>query len=409
LAPIAPSARTQRVGHVLRLVWRLIKLTLLSLGALLVVFAAAAFVYSRIVTYESELIAWPAESDFIQPVTWQPRNPKHIRILSINGGGILGVVDLEILKYLETKSGQPIADLFDFVSGPSTGAIITAGLLLPDKTGKPKYSAQALIDAYTDLARQILGSPLYHRVLTLNGLLGPRLLNHTKVILVHQLFGDAQFGDLIRPAMIPVFSRSSGGLEVFRNWDRREANVYLAPLISATTAVPTFFPAVQLEDHNHHAGLYSDAAFVLNNPAELAFLHALERYPDADFTIVSLGTSSRDLVTLDQGVYGGTLDWIGPLLSMIFTGQNDVALSALARLETIHLPFKLDTFRIAPKIDWRWNSMDGSDANIARLKRASTDYIAKNHSELDRVLTELEKIDPSSEGLSTLPSDAAPQ
>ena len=49
-------------------------------------------------------------------------------ILSIDGGGMRGIIPLAMLIYLEEQTSTPAYDLFDMVGGTSTGAIIAAGL-----------------------------------------------------------------------------------------------------------------------------------------------------------------------------------------------------------------------------------------------------------------------------------------
>src|SRR3954471_2747681 len=79
-----------------------------------------------------------------------------MRILSIDGGGIRGIIPGQVLVALEQKlqrlSGKPelrIADAFDLIAGTSTGGILTCLYLCPDeKTGKPKFTAAAAVDLY---------------------------------------------------------------------------------------------------------------------------------------------------------------------------------------------------------------------------------------------------------------------
>ncbi|MPZ38076.1 MAG: hypothetical protein GEU95_08415 [Rhizobiales bacterium] len=365
---------------------KIAKVLFFSLGALTLVFAVSAFFYNRFAHYESELLAWPPQPEFIAPVEWKPDNPDRVRILSIDGGGVDGIVTLEILKYLEEQSGQAISKQFDFITGTSTGAIITVGLLLTDGDRSPRYSADELITAYTDLAQKILYAPLYHKILTLNGILGPRLLNHAKIVVTHDIFADARFADLSRPALVPVFSRNVSGLETFRNWTDRGANIFIGPLVAAATSAPTYFPAVQLEGNDKQAGLYADAALIVDNPAQLAFLHALQQHPDGDFVVVSLGTRHISDVSLRNGVSGGALDWLGPIRSMIANGQKDLSTSALDILQTTEKSYHLEAFRVAPEIPWDASQFDGSAANIARLRRVARDYIADHQEEFAKIL-----------------------
>ena len=61
---------------------------------------------------------------------------KKIRILSLDGGGIRGVIPGVILSYLENKlqtkdkSNLKIGDYFDFIAGTSTGGILACAYLM---------------------------------------------------------------------------------------------------------------------------------------------------------------------------------------------------------------------------------------------------------------------------------------
>ncbi|OQU84037.1 hypothetical protein SORBI_3005G219100 [Sorghum bicolor] len=73
-----------------------------------------------------------------------------LTVLSIDGGGIRGIIPATILARLETLlqriDGQDarIADYFDFIAGTSTGGLITAMLSAPGKDKRPLFAAKEI-------------------------------------------------------------------------------------------------------------------------------------------------------------------------------------------------------------------------------------------------------------------------
>jgi patatin-like phospholipase/acyl hydrolase len=79
------------------------------------------------------------------------------RILSIDGGGVKGVMPAAFLAAVEQSIGRPIGDYFDLIAGTSTGGIIALGLGL----GMP---ATDIVRFYEDLGPAIFGGSRLWRI-----------------------------------------------------------------------------------------------------------------------------------------------------------------------------------------------------------------------------------------------------
>src|SRR5690242_5324708 len=99
--------------------------------------------------------------------------PQFFRILSIDGGGIRGLIPARILTVLEKKlqdaASDPtlrIGDCFDLIAGTSTGGILTCAYLVPEKgnPARPRYSAPDAVDLYLQNAAKIFDLSFWQRL-----------------------------------------------------------------------------------------------------------------------------------------------------------------------------------------------------------------------------------------------------
>jgi patatin-like phospholipase/acyl hydrolase len=70
------------------------------------------------------------------------------RILSIDGGGVRGIIPARLLQALEERTQKPVHQLFDLIVGTSTGGLIALALSCPTTENKPRYSAKNVVDFY---------------------------------------------------------------------------------------------------------------------------------------------------------------------------------------------------------------------------------------------------------------------
>lgn len=99
--------------------------------------------------------------NFCQPKLTSPKTLKLINaehepkkrvysVLSIDGGGIRGIIPARVLAEVEKITEKRIANLFDLIGGTSTGGILTLGLTKPSEMDPslPAYTAQDMLNMY---------------------------------------------------------------------------------------------------------------------------------------------------------------------------------------------------------------------------------------------------------------------
>ena len=105
------------------------------------------------------------------------------RILSIDGGGVRGIIPAQVLVRLERKirrksgdAGARIADCFDMLAGTSTGGLLVCLLLSPDleNPDRPRFTARDAVRLYLQRSGEIFSIPLPHRISSLEGLTDER-------------------------------------------------------------------------------------------------------------------------------------------------------------------------------------------------------------------------------------------
>ena len=240
------------------------------------------------------------------------------KILALDGGGIRGVMTLQVLikmeELLAEKSGQGenfrLCNFFDYIGGTSTGAIIAAGLAI----GK---SARFLSDFY-----QEVGPAMFEKAFILQRL---KHLYKSEPLTekLQEVFGaDTTLTSDTLKCLLLVVTRnvstdspwpiSSNPYAKYNAPDRRDRNsqIPLWQLVRASTAAPVFFPpeVVQWDpDDPAKAFLFEDGGLTpYNNPAFL--LARMATHPayrlswptgEKNLLVMSLGTGSAPSVDSD--------------------------------------------------------------------------------------------------------------
>ena len=265
-----------------------------------------------------------------------------IRILTIDGGGIRGILPGQILTKLEEiikeKSGDTdakIGDYFDMIAGTSTGGILTAFLLCPDFNGKAKYTAKEAVSIYIEQGGDIFEKSFGHSITSAGGITDEKYQSsNLEKILKEKLGPDLWLSSLIKPCLITAYDIENRRATFFNQTDalKPKNNFKVWEIARATSAAPTYFEAAQITSEDGDKLTLVDGGVFANNPALCAYAEArkhfkrsLERNISAkDIFMVSLGTGSIEKPYMyDSAKDWGVAQWIKPLVDIMMSGSSE--------------------------------------------------------------------------------------
>jgi uncharacterized protein len=318
-------------------------------------------------------------------------NSSPIRVLSIDGGGMRGIIPALVLRELEGLTGKRISELFDVVVGTSTGALLSAGITVSDPEGKPRYSADDLVSVYENYGSYIFTKGRGVRQFVHNLSRPMYDPSHFEGIL-ERYFSDALLSECLVELAIPSISFEDHGMDVF---SRREArvnssrNYLIKDVVRAATAAPTFFPAARITSlNNERTGHFIDAGISSNNPSLLGFSEAKLLDKDAPVICVSLGTGKAPAsIDPEKATNWGELEWALALLDMQGEGQSTFTTDVLSRLlvhnHDILFRFQVNLEEIPPQMDI------ATAEHTNALKKRTLAEIEKRKQEIENIATQL--------------------
>lgn len=181
---------------------------------------------------------------------------KRIKVLSIDGGGIRGIIPGTILNYIETEiqrlKGDDVrlADYFDLIACTSTGGILTCCYLIPDENGKSKYTAKYALDIYLDKGAHIFQLGAWQNIKSLFGIARPKYSTDSIEGELKNYFQDTKIFDLRRPCIVTSYDSSNRKTLFFNQADKDkypESNYLVRDVARATSAAPTYFKATNFK------------------------------------------------------------------------------------------------------------------------------------------------------------------
>ena len=340
---------------------------------------------------------------------------RKLTVLSIDGGGIRGIIPAVILAKIENelreRSGDPhmtLADYFDLIAGTSIGGVLACYYLMPPQEGQTLHSRYAATEAIKIFEER--GEEIFLRN-SRKGCLKVRYKAHGREKIFEEIFGDARLNDLTNRCLITAYDLNTQEAIFFTHPKDREVNknkrdFYLKDVAMATSAAPTYFPPVKLTVDNEEF-VFIDGGVFANNPTLCALTEFYklktgirQHFTTNDLLVVSIGTGEKN-EREKAGEYDyeklknkGKIRWGNPVVNImlsaservvhtqvkaLFPPQNDEAKQRYGILAP-YSPIKGFYWRIDPELTL------GDDFVSDRMDDASPEHVRQLKSVAEKCL-----------------------
>ena len=321
-------------------------------------------------------------------------------MLAIDGRGVKGIIPAILLNAIEKAAGKPARELFDVITGISTGSFIAALATCQGKTTTP-FSAEEIVSIYKKDAHRYFARRS-------KGWFRPKYRGRAVIEVLREHFGDAELKDAATRIIIPFYELREDVPRVhyFSSLaadNKADDNFHLWQVVRGATSAPAFFPAYEVESVNGAVNHWViDGGVYANNPALLGWLHAYHSFnPDSssrelserfyidpnihpeisDTVIVSLGTGrSRNFVKPGKAKKWGVFHWAPHILDVVMEGQSDLVNDQIETLEDIKM---VSGFRLQPDLPRPIEV--GEAAEIPMLEKLAEDFLHKNAAEISNI------------------------
>lgn len=341
---------------------------------------------------------------------------KKIRILSLDGGGIRGIITCVILKYIEEqlqKIDNPtakIGDYFDLIAGTSTGGILASILLFPDNNGKAKYSVETALDLYAKQGETIFNVSFWQHIINPFGLFNEKISQRALEKQLEEVFGNLEIKNFIKPSLITSYDIFHRKAKFFTSHEAHSnlENFLVKDVCRATSAAPTYFEPAKIKSRYGQEFILIDGGVYANNPALCAYAEARkiefskilndpskQDFPSiADMIIISVGTGEvLKPYTFRQFENAGKVKWIQPLIDILLSSNVETTDYHVRKMyETLGTRNSKNYHRLMPSLKNASSEMDDVSArNIHELIQAGLAYVDQNREELNDIAKKLIK------------------
>lgn len=307
-------------------------------------------------------------------------------VLAIEPGGVRGIIPATVLSWIEQVTGKPTAELFDVITGSSTGGILALGLTKP-KEGRAEYSAADLAGFYESDCASIFPNPTLNRIRTGYGVLGTLYPSSGIDGVLRRYFQDAPMSSALTRIVIPAFEYERYRQWYFRNGD----DLLMREVARATSAAPTYLEPAQVL-RNGKSYTFIDGAMLDNAPASTGLREARRLFGAREpLLLVSLATGiSPSPSRFDDVRKWGLVKWASQVPGLIMDANGMRRDHDLREELPTGLYYRYQTDIVAGHKAFD----DWSEDNMAYLKDQARALIEDNEDSLRELAKKLTVGDP---------------
>ncbi|KAJ6337850.1 hypothetical protein OIU76_007517 [Salix suchowensis] len=303
---------------------------------------------------------------------------KLVTVLSIDGGGIRGIIPGTILAFLESElqkldndDDARLADYFDVISGTSTGGLVTAMLTAPNERNRPLFAAKDINAFYLDNSPKIFPqnwSPFPGASNLVKSLKGPKYDGKDLHSIVKEKLGDKRLHETLTNVVIPTFDIKYLQPTIFSSYqvtNDPSTDALLSDICIGTSAAPTYLPAHYFETKDPEGKKRDfnliDGGVAANNPTLVA-MSEVSKVINRDssgffpikptdckrFLVLSLGTGTAKIekkYDANEAASWGVLGWLtsnnsSPLVDVFAQASSDLDDSLTGTLASVDIATK---------------------------------------------------------------------
>ena len=237
------------------------------------------------------------------------------KILSIDGGGVRGILPAKILKLMEAELGIDVHETFDLIVGTSTGSIIAGAIAV-------KYKLAKLVSDYNENAPKV-----FKKRWNFMGLYRSKYSSAFLESFLRKIFGEITLGEIEKPLILNATNISDGNLHVFKSSYQkkqregeeeqvynRDGGVPLYKAALASCSAPIYFDPVEIifDPVDKEEKLICDGGIWANNPSLVGYSDAIRNFKNVgtdNVKILSLGTGQTKQIYQPAKAWGYLTGW----------------------------------------------------------------------------------------------------